>query len=476
MKKILFFFFFFFFFFFLTKRVCVLTLVEDCMSAISLTICEWGFHGTSVRFFFSRKVKTICEVNMETGWLARFFLFREKWKLLFWVFFFFSSFLGRIRFNSWRVQKATFGFHLMDVSGSIPERWFWLIRWKVGRLKPSVCGFLYSRKAKTSGCRVQLFFYSIIHFSRTLQVRFLNDGLVDQMIVVGKNSLFSIFFIRENRNPAVLLGSTVIYSITPYFLRTLQVRFLGASRRATNEYVSNGCLRFDSWKMGMVDIDDIWKKKFDTWFSIFFIREKRKPAVLFQLFFNSIIHFFQGRFRFDSWRVQKCDICVSFDGRLRFDSWKMGLVDKMIGSMSLLVFDFLHSRKAKTSCSFEVNYFSIQSYIFFKDAPGSIPGVSRRAFFGLFDTRLRFDSWMMGLVDQMIVVVEKQLGLRFSSFEKSENQLFSWINCFSFQSFFQGRFRFDSWRVQKSNIWFWNLFGKDVSGSIPERWVWLIRW
>ena len=62
-----------------------------------------------------------------------------------------------------------------------------------------------------------------------------------------------------------------------------------------------------------------WYLKASTLVSIFFIREKRKPAVLLSstvFLFNHT--FFQGRFRFDSWRVQKSakySLCDKLQGQ-----------------------------------------------------------------------------------------------------------------------------------------------------------------
>ncbi len=68
-------------------------------------------------------------------------------------------------------------------------------------------------------------------------------------------------------------------------------------------------------------------------------------------------------------------------------------------------------------------------------------------------------------------------GFRFSSFEKTENQL-----CFAIQLFFFFLFNHTFFKdasgsipgaFRKNDIW--NLFQNDVSGSIPERCVWLSR-
>ncbi len=145
-----------------------------------------------------------------------------------------------------------------------------------------------------------------------------------------------------------------------------------------------------------------------SWFAIFFIREKRKPTSCFStIFFIQSYIIFQGRVRFDSWCVQKSDICF----------WNL--------------------------CQ--------------KDVSDSIP-----------------ERWCV--VDLMIVGVEHIMVCVFLYSRKVKNQLFFWAQLFSLNHtlFLQGRFRFDSWRVQKSDIW--NLFGKDVSGSIPERWFWLMKW
>ncbi len=148
----------------------------------------------------------------------------------------------------------------------------------------------------------------------------------------------------------------------------------------------------------------------------------------------------------------------------------MALVDQMIVKPERqLVCDFLHSRKAKTSCSFSTIIYSID--YFFKDASGSIPGASRKrdirvcftdvsgsirwkcrsicfAIFFIREKRkpavfcvqlfliqsniffmdcLRFpESWF----DQMIVVRWNLLVFYFLHSKKIANQLFFFINFF----------------------------------------------
>ncbi len=170
---------------------------------------------------------------------------------------------------------------------------------------------------------------------------------------------------------------------------------------------------------------------------------------------------------------------VSFDGRLRFDSWKMGLVDQIIVScIERLVSDFLYSRKAKTSRSFELNCFLIQSHL-------------------IFQGRFRFDSWSVQKATFEICFkrtpqvrflkdvfgwwyLKKNVTLVFDFLHARKRKpavLLNQLFFFSIIPFFKDASGSIPWRVQKKRHFGFEIcFIRSSSGSIPERRVWLIRW
>ncbi len=129
---------------------------------------------------------------------------------------------------------------------------------------------------------------------------------------------------------------------------------------------------------------------------------------------------------------------------------QMIVVKKIAAGLRFSSFEKSENQLLSSSTIFLFNH------TFFTDASGSTPGASRKATFGF---------------EICFILMEGS----FSSFEKSENQLFFELNCFLIQSYllFKDASGSSPGASRKSDVW--NPFQNDVSDSIPERLFWLIR-
>ncbi len=321
--------------------------------------------------------------------------------------------------------------------------------------------------------------------------------------MLSKSDGLRFSFVREKWKPADL-STIFFYSITPDFLRTLQVRFLARPEKATFG-LFDVRLRFDSWKMVLVDKMIVGRVSRAGFRFSSFEKSENQLSSGTQLLFYSIIHYFsrtlQVRFlaspekRHLAFCLFQNDVSGSIPERLFGwvdDSWMNGIWVSIfflgekrkpaVFLTSTVFYSIIHSFSRTLLVLFLARPEKWHLNLFQNDVSGSIP-----------------EKWVS--VEKMMVE-RAEAGLRFSSFEKSENQLFFRIQLFFYSiiHFFQGRSRFDSWCVRRSGTWNlfgmdvsgsipgrlfgWlektlfvcrNLFGKDVSGSIPERWVGLRR-
>ena len=217
-----------------------------------------------------------------------------------------------------------------------------------------------------------------------------------------------------------------------------------------------------------------WKLLIEVrWFAIFLFFEKseNQPVLLTptvnQLFFKDSSGSIPGASR------EKRDLFRSMDFSGSIPEWC--LVDQMIVDVQSAGLRFSSFEKSENQLIFWVHlFFYLIIHSFSRTLQVRFLVRSEKATFGSFDGRLSFDSWKMGLVDYMIVVKTNCWFVFFFIREKRKPAVLSNSTIYSINLFFQGPFRFDSWRVQKKRHL--NLFQNDVSGSILERWVWFIRW